>query len=978
MFEAQDKPRVFAVPCGVDFPRALVNGLIARSAGQPPEALARAEVIVNTARMQRRVRSLFDAGPTLILPRLMLLTDLAQRAALSGLPPALPALRRRLELSQLIAKLLDAQPDLASRASLYDLSDSLATLIDEMQSEGVSPETIRNLDVSDQSDHWSRAQQFIAIADEFVDRTDDAMDKEARQRQVVLNLIDQWKAAPPQHPVILAGSTGSRGTTLMLMEAIARLPQGAVILPGFDFDQPDHVWAGLDDPLISEDHPQYRFHKLMTDLELSPRDVQPWTADTPPYSARNRMVSLALRPAPVTDAWMSEGPSLTDLDHGTETVTLVEAPNPRAEALAIALRLRQAAEDGQTAALITPDRMLTRQVSAALDRWDILPDDSAGQPLQLSPPGRFLRHVAELFCHALTPDRLLTLLKHPLCHDGPEAARGEHLRHTRDYELHLRRHGPPFPDTDSFAAYAAAHDLMPGWADWLIDNFAGQTIAGSLHLSEWIARLWICAEGIAAGSQTVGSGTLWDKKAGQKALEVITDLEENAHYGGEMSARDFADLLGALLSQGEVRDRDTPYGSIMIWGTLEARVQGADLVILAGLNEGSWPEAASPDPWLNRQMRNKAGLLLPERRIGLSAHDFQQAVAAPEVWLTRAVRSEEADTVPSRWLNRMMNLLRGLPEQGGRAALDAMRARGQIWLDWSTALETPLPGDPAQRPAPRPPVTARPRRLSVTEIPRLIRDPYAIYAKHVLGLKPLDPLMREPDALLRGIVVHEVFEHFIRDSIDNPDLLTPEILIERTRAELQAKVPWPVARSLWLARIARIAESFVAGEKTRRAIARPSGFEKKGGVRLDPLDFEIIGQADRIDVDERGCLHLFDYKTGDPPTEKQQRAFDKQLLIEAAMAEQGAFEDYGAARVERAVFIGLKSPIKEVPAPLADDPPAKVWAELKKLIEAYFDPAQGYSSRRMVHRDDFAGDYDHLARYGEWDRSDTPKPEDLT
>jgi double-strand break repair protein AddB len=977
MFEIQGKPRVFAVPCGVDFPRALVDGLIARSAGQPPEALARTEVIVNTARMQRRVRSLFDAGPTLLLPRLMLLTDLAQRAALSGLPPALPALRRRLELSQLIAKLLDAQPDLASRASLYDLSDSLATLFDEMQSEGVSPETIRNLDVSDQSDHWSRAQQFIAIADEFVDRTDDAMDKETRQRQVVLTLIEQWQSAPPQHPVILAGSTGSRGTTLMLMEAIARLPQGAVILPGFDFDQPDRVWEGLDDPLISEDHPQYRFYKLMKDLELSPRDVQPWTPDAPPYPARNRMVSLALRPAPVTDAWMSEGPQLTDLDHATDTITLVEAPNPRAEALAIALRLRQAAEDGQTAALITPDRMLTRQVSAALDRWDILPDDSAGQPLQLSPPGRFLRHVAELFCHELTPDRLLTMLKHPLTHDGPEALRGEHLRHTRDYELHLRRHGPPFPDAESFAAYAAAHDLMPGWADWLSESFASQTITGSLSLSEWITRLRGRAEGIASGSQTAGSGTLWDKKAGQKALEIITDLEENAHYGGEMNARDFADLLGALLAQGEVRDRDAPYGSIMIWGTLEARVQGADLVILAGLNEGSWPEAASPDPWLNRQMRHKAGLLLPERRIGLSAHDFQQAVAAPEVWLTRAVRSEEADTVPSRWLNRMINLLRGLPDQGGRAALETMRSRGQIWLDWSTALEAPLPSNPAQRPAPRPPVSARPRRLSVTEIPRLIRDPYAIYAKHVLRLRPLDPLMREPDALLRGIVVHEVFEHFIRDSRANPDLLTPETLIERTRSELQSKVPWPVARSLWLARIARIAESFVAGERTRRAMARPSGFEKKGGVRLDPLDFEIIGQADRIDVDERGGLHLFDYKTGDPPSEKQQRAFDKQLLIEAAMAEQGAFEDYGAARVERAVFIGLKSPIKEVPAPLADEPPAKVWAELKKLIEAYFDPEQGYSSRRMVHRDDFAGDYDHLARYGEWDRSDTPKPEDL-
>ncbi|UWQ62558.1 double-strand break repair protein AddB [Leisingera caerulea] len=975
MFEPSAKPRLFAVPCGADFPRALVEGLRRRSQDLPPEALARAELIVNTSRMARRVRSLFDTGPAMLLPRILLLTDLAQRATLDGLPPALPPLRRRLELSQLIAKLLDAQPDLASRASLYDLSDSLAALIDEMQGEGVSTDTIRTLDVSDMSGHWARAQAFIGIADEFTGLHEGAMDAQARQRQVVLNLIEQWQDSPPQHPVILAGSTGSRGTTLMLMQAIARLPQGAVVLPGFDFDQPEHVWSGLDDPLISEDHPQYRFHKLMKDLELSPGDVQPWT-DTPPVSPeRNRLVSLALRPAPVTDAWMSEGPLLTGLDRATENLTLVEAPSPRAEALAIALRLRQAAEDGQTAALITPDRMLTRQVSAALDRWDILPDDSAGQPLQLSPPGRFLRHVAGLFCKPLACDSLLTLLKHPLTHDG--ADRGNHLRQTRELELSLRRNGPPFPDAAAFAGFENGRDLTPGWTAWLSACFADQEIAGTLPLTDWVERLRGLAERIAAGSQAEGSGTLWDKKAGQAALACIENLEAEAQYGGEMTARDFADLLGALLSQGEVRDRDAPYGSIMIWGTLEARVQGADLVILGGLNEGSWPEAASPDPWLNRQLRNQAGLLLPERRIGLSAHDFQQAIAAPEVWLTRAERSEEADTVPSRWLNRLTNLLSGLPDQGGRASLKTMRAKGRHWLGWAEALEEPTPLPQYPRPSPCPPVAARPRRLTITEIPRLIRDPYAIYAKHVLRLKPLNPLVQEPDALLRGIVVHEVFEHFIKEAQADPALLTTSHLIGKTRELLEIHVPWPVARILWHSRIRKIAGDFVLAEQERQARARPVAFEAKGSARLDPLDFTIACRADRIDMDDRGFLHLYDYKTGTPPSETQQKKFEKQLLIEAAMAEEGAFDDLGAAEVARALFIGLGSKLSEVRAPLEDEPPAKIWDELRTLIGAYFEPDQGYSSRRMVHRDDIAGDYDHLARYGEWDRSATPQQEDL-
>lgn len=980
LFEPQDSPRIFAVPNGVDFPRALAQGLIARSGHLPPEGLARVELILNTTRMMRRCRSLFEAGPALLLPRMRLLTDLATEASLQGLPPALPPLRRRLELSQLIAKLLDEQPDLAARSSLYDLSDSLAALIDEMQGEGVSTDAIRNLDISDMSGHWARAQSFISIADEFIDSHAGAMDAEARQRQVVLNLIEDWQENPPQHPVILAGSTGSRGTTLMLMQAIARLPQGAVVLPGYDFEQPSEVWSHLQDALTAEDHPQYRFAKLLTDLGMAPDQVLRWSADKPASASRNRLVSLALRPAPVTHAWMSEGPQLTDLDRACGDVSLVEAPTPRAEALAIALRLRQAAEDGQTAALISPDRMLTRLVSAALDRWGILPDDSAGLPLYLTPPGRFLRHVAELFCKPLTADALLTLMKHPLTHDGSEAARGEHLRHTRDFELNLRRNGPPFPNGDSFAAFGSSRDLLSGWCDWLTQNFADQQITAPLHLSDWVELLRQRAEAIAAGSQNSdpgNSGTLWDKKAGQKAQEIFSNLEAEAHFGGEMSARDFADLLSAVLSQGEMRDRDAPYGSIMIWGTLEARVQGADLVILGGLNEGSWPEAAKPDPWLNRQLRHQAGLLLPERRIGLSAHDFQQAIAAPEVWLTRAARSDEADTVPSRWLNRMTNLLDGLPDQGGKLALDGMRNRGQQWLAWAQVLEEPTPLPAAGRPAPRPPLAARPRRLTITEIPRLIRDPYAIYAKHVLRLKPLNPLVQEPDALLRGTVVHQIFEDFIRDSLEDPSRLTRDHLVETARTLLDQEVPWPVARLLWLSRIERLAEGFILAERERQARAKPLKLEIQGEARLEPLDFSIACRADRIDQDERGFLHLYDYKTGAPPSESQQKKFEKQLLIEAAMAEVGAFSDIGPAEVARAAFIGLGSSLKEVPAPLADEPPTKIWEQLKQLIGAYFEVEQGYSSRRMVHRDDMAGDYDHLARFGEWDRSATPKPEDL-
>ncbi len=974
MFDLSAHPRVFAVPPGTDFPKALVAGLRQRASG-PPEALARVQLVVNTRRMARRVRDLFDQGPPCLLPKLSLVTDLGESVDLAQIPPAMPALRRRLELTQLISKLLDQQPDLAARASLFDLSDSLAALIDEMQGEGVSPEAIRQLDVSDMSGHWARAQAFIGIADHFVDASDQAMDAQARQRRVVENLIDRWQEAPPQHPVILAGSTGSRGTTLMLMQAVARLPQGALILPGYDFDQPRAVWNRLDEALTSEDHPQYRFRKLMRELGLEHDQILPWTDEQSPSSARNRLVSLALRPAPITDAWMSEGPQLTELDQATRDLTLVEADSPRSEALAIALRLRQAAETGQTAALITPDRMLTRQVSAALDRWNILPDDSAGLPLQLSPPGRFLRHVAGLFARRLEGEALLTLLKHPLCHDGGE--RGAHLLHTRDLELDLRRNGPPFPDQNSLNASAIRTEAPEGWVSWVSAHFCDQQITGELPLSEWVDRLLSLSEAISAG-HAGDQGTLLDKNAGQKALSVLTNLRDEAHHGGPMTAHDFADLLGALLAGEEVRDRDAPHPHIMIWGTLEARVQGADLLILGGLNEGSWPEAPAPDPWLNRQMRDKAGLLLPERRIGLSAHDFQQAIGAPEVWLTRATRSDDAETVPSRWLNRLTNLLQGLPDQGGQTALADMRARGRTYLNWAKTLEQAPRIETAHRPSPKPPVAARPRRLSVTEIKRLIRDPYAIYAKHVLRLKPLDPLVQAPDALLRGIVIHEILEHFVKDSVLDTALLTRENFLKRAHDLLETHVAWPTARKLWLARLERIADDFLSAEINRRGDGGPVAFEAVMKLVLEPLDFTIAGRADRIDCNSRGALRIVDYKTGAPPTESQQAKFDKQLLIEAAMAEQGAVEGIDPNDVAEAIFIGMGGSYKEVAAPLTKEPADKVLAELKELISAYLDPDQGFSSRRMLHKDTDIGDYDHLARFGEWDRTAETLPEDLT
>ena len=985
MFDHNDKPRVFGLAPGVDFPSALVAGLRTRLKGHPPEAMARVDLIVNTNRMARRLRDIFDAGTPGFLPRIRLVTDLDNLVPGITLPPAIASLRRRLELAQLVSKLINADPTLAPRSSLYALSDSLADLIDEMQGEGVAASTVADLDVSDQSGHWERAQRFLAIAQGYISQTVSRPDKETRQRQLISRIVACFRECPPTNPVILAGSTGSRGTTSMLMQAVAKLPQGAVILPGFDFDIPTSVWSALDQKLLSEDHPQYRFRHLMQALDLPRAAIGEWTITPPPSPERNALISLSLRPAPVTHAWLTEGPKLGSLDVATTNLTLVEAPTPRIEALTIAMRLRQAVEDGKTAALITPDRMLTRQVTSALDRWNVLPDDSAGTPLQLSPPGRFLRHVAALFVRRLDAEALLTLLKHPLTHS--DEIRNVHQLNTQRLEMQIRRDGLPYVDAEGLlriAEKAADKQSDPvsflTWAEWVAATFTGQDEQCDKPLTDWVADHLKLANAIAAGGSQTDDHELWKRKAGEKAREMMTELATQAEHGGEMTATDYADLVGALLSEGEVRDRDVPRADIMIWGTLEARVQGADLVIMGGLNDGTWPEAPPPDPWLNRQMRLNAGLLLPERRIGLSAHDYQQAIAAPEVWLTRAIRSDEAETVPSRWLNRLSNLLNGLPKNGGPEAWEAMKARGAKWLDQSRALEAITRAQPAIRPSPRPPRSARPLGLSVTEIKRLIRDPYAIYAKHTLRLRPVNPLVQSPDAPVRGIILHEVMERYVKSISADPALLTKEHLLEIAADVLAVEAPWPAARVMWMARIERVADWFIENERRRQSYSSPVAFEKaaRGTHVFADLGFTLTGYADRIDITDDGDALIYDYKTGMPPSKKEQQVFDKQLLIEAAMVEEGGFKEVGAAPVAHAAFIGLGAKPVEIAAPLDEEPPMKVLRGLHELIAKYLDETQGFTARRIVKTEEAAGDYDQLARFGEWDGTTQPTPEDLT
>ena len=961
MFDPTSAPRVFGVPPGPDFPQVLANGLRARMAGRPAEAMARVEVIVNTARMQARLREALIRQGQGFLPRLRLIGDLA------GAEAADTGLRTRLALAQTIRALLAREPDLAPGNAAHALADGLFRLLDEMQGEAVPLSVLERLDVSNHSEHWTRSLRFIRLIGQHFGPVSGG---QGRLRRSIALLADHWANTPPDHPVILAGSSGSRGPSALLMQAIAGLPQGAVVLPGLDTAMPQDLWDGLRDPMIGEDHPQFRYARLLRGLGLKAGNVRPWHDDPGPQQ-RNALVSLALRPAPVTDQWLRDGPALGDLLAPTRGITLVEAGSPRQEALSIALALRQAAVDGRKAALITPDRTLARRVTAVLDRWHIRPDDSAGRPLSLSAPGRYLRQIAELMRGGVTAQALVSLLKHPITHSA--SGRGAHLLHLRDLELYLRRKGLPYPDAAALRHWADGKPPRQGWAAWLIRAMSLPDGLAIRSLSAWLETHLAFAEHLARGPEGGEPGELWKTEAGGQARAMFDALLEVSDSGGEMPIGDYSALLETVFAGREVREGLEAHPHVMIWGTLEARAQGADLIVLGGLNDGVWPSAPQPDPWFNRQMRLDAGLLLPERQVGLSAHDFQIAVAGAEVMLVRATRDADAETVPSRWLNRLTNLIAGLPAQSGPEALAQMRARGAQWLALADAHENHQADLPARmtarnpRPAPAPPPSARPRELAVTQIETLIRDPYQIYAQSVLRLRSLDPLSPEADARLRGTVLHQVLDDYVqRHPPGTPGDV--DSFMQVAEAVLTRECPWHSVRLHWLARLQPSAAAFMAWNAG--LAGTPSVTESKAALSLRDPAFTLIGKPDRIDVTSDNQAVIYDYKTGALPSKSQQTTFSKQLVLLALMVEDGAFAALGAMPVAAAAYVGLGSKFGTMDADVSPESLARHRAELAALLSAYLSPEQGFTAMRAVEKERWRSDYHPLARRGEWQPTD--------
>ncbi len=968
-------PQVFTIPAGTPFVDALAAGVLEECGGDP-QRLSEYTILVPTRRAVRSLREAFlrtAKGKPLLLPRMTPLGDLdedelaiaagEELSAAGDAPPALSGLRRQL----LLTKRIQGRDDMPLEQAAM-LAQELGRLIDRVATEELSFAGLATLVDDEYAEHWQETLAFLRIVTQDWPEMlakEGCIDAVDRRNRLLKAEAQRWLAHPPTNPVIAAGSTGSIPATAKLLAVIANLPNGRVVLPGFDQTLSREVAAGVRQ---DSQHPQHGMLALVDRFEMAPSQVKLWPG-VEAVGPRGRLIAEVMRPAETTDAWRDLKAPAAEAVAG---LSRIDCPGAEEEARVIALLMRQALTiPTRTAALVTPDRKLARRVAAELRRWSLEIDDSAGTPLAGTPPGAFLRLCVAAVADGFAPVSLLALAKHPLAAAAYPPATLRRL--IRRLEIAVLR--GPRPAAGIAGVRALIGTEAPDLAR-LLDRFeqAAQPLVEcfrvkALPLKDLVAAHVRFAEALAGSDEQRGADRLWIGDAGEAAAAFISEIIEAAPALGQVAPGAYAGLVEALIAGRAVRPRYGTHPRLFIWGLLEARLQHADLMILSGLNEGTWPPDAEADPWMSRPMRKAFGLPPAERRIGLTAHDFAQAFCSRDVVLTRASRVEGTPTVPARWLVKLDKLL-------AQHGIDLRGVGAAEWLQWQALLDQP-PGKPRPiaPPSPRPPVAARPRRLSVTEIETWMRDPYAIYARRVLNLREIDPLDASPDRAEYGSFIHEILDDF---TARFPDKLPADAygqLCGLGRERFETEFARPGQRAFWWPRFERIARWFVDTEERRRQGAQVLKSEAKGRLEFDgPAGaFELNGVADRIDALADGTLRIIDYKTGAAPGAREvEGGFAPQLPLEAAIAAAGGFEGVKAAAVSELMFLRLtgSDPAGEEKPASKDKDAATLALEARAGLAALianFDRADTpYEARPRPDVAPRYSAYEHLARIKEW------------
>ncbi|MDX1974998.1 MAG: double-strand break repair protein AddB [Rickettsiales bacterium] len=939
--------------------------------GQKGEPITDLLILLPNRRACRSLQESFlklSGGKPLLLPRIQPIGDVENEWMLplpsqtEPTPGAIDPLRRLLLLTQLVLDFERKRDGQAAQdlAQASELAWQLTQFLDEVAREGLSWDGLATLVPKDHELHWQQVLAFLQIVSLYwpkVLEEEQAQDPIAYRNQLFEHMIAMLAKKPPAYPIIAAGSTGSQPATASLLAAIARLPNGHVVLPALDQESPARQWE-----MISDTHPQYLLKRLLVRMGCERAQVQPITP-----RASNRMAALQalFQPADATAHWRELNVPLAE---GLKNVSLLEADTQLEEARVIAIKLREIINTPKkTAALVTPDRGLARMVAAQLQRFGVTIDDSAGKALAASNGGCFLRLLAEMAASKAAPSSLLAVLRHPLTALGMDPAHCRSL--SRRLELDQLRGIRKQQGLEHLKSKDAEVMNLLRRMQTAIEPFSRLFEQQSVPCKALLEAHLACAQACAATAEQSGEDRLWSTEAGRQLAGFLANLLQQAELLAPMDPFYYPGFLESLLKKQNYWPLYGQHPRLHILSPMEARLQSFDHVILAELNEGTWPAGASHDPWMSRPMRRDFGLPSPERAIGQSAHDVYMLCGAAEVTLTRARKIDGTPTVASRWWVRLETLLAGL-----QPAKLAQMKNQNAYYEAMRLVDQPIMLPPLTAPAPTPPLAARPRELNVTAIDQWLRDPYVIYARHILHLKKLKDLDQALTAADFGNVIHKALEQFVRA---HPQHIPANALDALLSYGQQAFAPYmdrPAVACVWWPRFEAIAEWFIEQEMMRRTNVKATHAEVSGVWAIEQVGkrFTLNTRIDRLEIMPDGSAVIADYKTGSVPSQADlDHGRANQLLLESLVALKGQLDKHiQVSAIEGVEYWKLDGNVDHSEAKrmkLAEGWQEATSQRLLELIARFDDantPYQAQTNPSLLLR---YNDYEHLTRRKEWE-----------
>lgn len=893
--------------------------------------------------------------PTL-LPQMLPLGDVEEdELFLSGanveqeLIDFLPAIERN-ERLMLFTKIIMSKPSdfglekMSLNQACY-LAQELANLLDVVDNAELSFDNLQNLVPAEYASHWQETLKFLEIITTYwpeILAERGLTNPTWRRNQLIKAQCQIWKKNPPNRRIVIAGTTAAFPAMKELLATVLALPNGEVVLAGLDKHLDDKAWQEID-----ETHPQFELKELLDYLKITREEVQ--DSLPPANKAREKLIAEVMRPAKTTDQWRNiaiQGIELEAL-HG---LNLVDCADIRQEALAIALIMREVLETPEkTAALVTPDRNLARRVASELERWNIKVDDSAGRPLALTPVGAYLRLLAKVAKKNPSRVEILSLLKHPLTAMGQDYATIR--KQTRKLEQKVYRGQESDVELEAFERQVFV----------MMGEFAEICQREKANLQDLIRSHIRAAETLAATAEKSGEQILWRGDAGEAAANFVASWFDKAEVLGEIEVDEYLGLFEAMMASVTVRPKFGTHPRLKILGPMEARLTGFDCMIVGGVNEGVWPQMASSDPWMSRAMKRDFGFPQPEKAIGVLGWDFSQLLAGREVFVTRSERVQGTPMVKSRWWLRLETVLKALN-------FEIIELQDVVYKLLAKHLDVPSVFEKVKAPAPCPAVEKRPRKLSASAIEMWMRDPYSIFAKYILGLKPLEEI--EPDLTMAdyGTIIHGILEKFNNQYTAQFPSNAKEELLALGRQSFEDNNLAIERRAFWWPSFEKIVEHLVEVEREYRLDIKKVHNELKGEIKINAPagEFVITAKADRVDETKDGKINIIDYKTGRIRSVKEVgKGYAPQLPIEGLIAEAGGFEGLAKAEIDKLLYWQLGK--KEV---VIEENMADILAQNKERLQeliAIFDfPTTAYICQPNPKKIVQYSDYEHLARVKEW------------